>query len=437
MAGTLERFRHHAPLWVVLGCLASFLVTFNAPVKYTSSDSRFSLLTSLALLEGKGVRLDDYFHPEAVDTYYQIRRENGHLYNYNALGTSIVAAPFVALANLRGDSVRYEEMDRSLQTTLAALCVTATFLLLYLIGRAFVDVGDSLLIASAFTFGSQVMSTMGSALWNFDCEVVVLLGTLLLVLRTTTWPAQRAAALGALLLLAYLCRPTASIATVALLAAVFRRDRRAAIIGAAVFGIGLAVFMAWSLREYHMLLPWYYAGGRLALGHIGTAVYGNLASPARGLLVYCPYLLVVVVALAWTARTWRTSAPAWLALGWATTLFLAVSSSSAQWWGGFGFGPRLLTDIVPPLALLTAGAFAAMRQQLAASLVRRVATVFGVLMAVAILFHTYQGLYNGSTVKWNESPNIDQHPEYLFDWRHPQFLASPDMLEAREQARPR
>ena len=60
--------------------------------------------------------------------------------------------------------------------------------------------------------------------------------------------------------------------------------------------------MAWSLREYHMLLPWYYAGGRLALGHIGTAVYGNLASPARGLLVYCPYLLVVVVALAWTAR---------------------------------------------------------------------------------------------------------------------------------------
>ena len=59
------------------------------------------------------------------------------------------------------------------------------------------------------------------------------------------------------------------------------------------------------------------------------------------------------------------------------------------------------------------------------------------LMAVAILFHTYQGLYNGSTVKWNESPNIDQRPEYLFDWRHPQFLASPDMLEAREQARPR
>ena len=33
----------------------------------------------------------------------------------------VLAAPFVALANLRGDSVRYEEMDRSLQTTLAAV----------------------------------------------------------------------------------------------------------------------------------------------------------------------------------------------------------------------------------------------------------------------------------------------------------------------------
>lgn len=40
----------------------------------------------------------------------------------------------------------------------------------------------------------------------------------------------------------------------------------------------------------------------------------------------------------------------------------------------------------------------------------------------AVWVNTYQGLFNGSTAQWNASPNIDEFPEYLFDWRYPQFL---------------
>ena len=29
--------------------------------------------------------------------------------------------------------------------------------------------------------------------------------------------------------------------------------------------------------------------------------------------------------------------------------------------------------------------------------------------------------------------NVDRHPEYLFDWRHPQFLATNDSVCARER----
>ena len=52
----------------------------------------------------------------------------------------------------------------------------------------------------------------------------------------------------------------------ALVAFVFTSHRRAAVLSAGVFAAGLVLFMGWSWREFHALLPWYYAGGRLGIG---------------------------------------------------------------------------------------------------------------------------------------------------------------------------
>ena len=43
---------------------------------------------------------------------------------------------------------------------------------------------------------------------------------------------------------------------------------------------------------------------------------------------------------------------------------------------------------------------------------------------LATYINTYQGLLNPYGMYWNRNPNVDKHPEYLFDWRYPQFLHS-------------
>ena len=260
-------------------------------------------------------------------------------------------------------------------------------------------------------------------------------GALSLVLRTTAWRGwRRAAGLGLLLFTAYLCRPTALVATLAMLAMVFARDRRAACIAGGTFVVGLLLFMRFSWREFHTVLPYYYAGGRLGAEHFWRGLYGNLFSPARGAIIYSPFLALTAAGAVWCAPALRRDSRFWLATGWALALLILVSDSSSQWWGGFSFGSRLLTDATPALLWISALTIAAILDRHGASTARRFGTAFAALAVVAALINTYQGLYNGSTVKWNESPNIDQNPQYLFDWKRPQFLANPDMLDARERA---
>ena len=46
-------------------------------------------------------------------------------------------------------------------------------------------------------------------------------------------------------------------------------------------------------------------------------------------------------------------------------------------------------------------------------------------------FAATQGLYNRYTALWNNSPSVDEYPEYLFDWRYPQFFANKKGHEER------
>jgi hypothetical protein len=45
------------------------------------------------------------------------------------------------------------------------------------------------------------------------------------------------------------------------------------------------------------------------------------------------------------------------------------------------------------------------------------------LLLIASVAMNAPGALSESANMWNATPNIDTHPERLWDWRHPQFLA--------------
>lgn len=184
--------------------------------------------------------------------------------------------------------------------------------------------------------------------------------------------------------------------------------------------------MGWSMHEFAQILPDYYLPKRLEGGDFATALYGNLLSPARGLLVYSPFLLVSLLLTLLLAPRNKTLAKLCLiSLAWPVVHLLSVSQFP-HWWAGWSFGSRLLVDAMPGLFLGLFSGLAALRQR--KSLAYAAVLVSGLF---AIYVNTYQALFNPYGMQWNVEPNIDQYPEYLFDWRYPQFLHSKGRHEER------
>ena len=445
-------------------CAVTFLVSYTSPVSYEFSDPYGSLLTSQAILEHGTTKLDAY--DQNLIKSNQFIRLGEHVYYLFPIGTSLYATPFVWLANLLGKDMAVYADYHAVQNVLSALTTAISCALIFAICRLYLSFPYSLLLSSTLVFGSAIVSTMGTALWSINFAVVfTLLALFLLAMDHQKIREVNPYFLGFLLFSAYICRPTTSVFIAVILLYSLSRSpnsvraevelrcgrrhasrtarpnfrvllslwkrHRSFIKLAATCLVLFGVFALFSWVEYKQILPPYYLSDRLSgSSTFWVAAYGNLFSPARGILVYSPYLILTLLGSICFFRQLYSEPLFWVAASW-LILHLTAISLFPHWWGGFGFGNRLMADAFPALALLTILVCKQAMKLRPSRLYRVVATLFIVLSAAGVFINTYQGLYNVNTIAWNAAPNIDQHPQYLFDWRYPQFLASPQMLEER------
>lgn len=160
-----------------------------------------------------------------------------------------------------------------------------------------------------------------------------------------------------------------------------------------------------------------------------SAVNGSLVSPSRGLLVFCPFFVVAGAVLALQYRAVRRDPLLRLAVAW-FGLHCAGVARPLRWHGGHCYGPRVFTEAFPAVVILTLIAWEHLAERKTR---RRRVALFAFLLAsiVSIFMHTYQGLFNVWTLRWNSRPDIDVYQEDLFKWRYAQFLASRLRVERR------
>ena len=435
------RNRYHWFGWL----LAALIVTVIATQETynTRSDPRGTLLVSQALAQHGTLKLDAYGKP-LLDRYgYVIQHKAGHFYHYFPLGTALLSSPFVAVANALGfDMTRDEHLVQMALTALAALLIA---FILYRTARLYLPRTPSLLLTGLCWFGSSLASTVGTALWSHDFALVFSSAAIFLLLsRPVQTPGSatqvavpqpvslrprerlRPLLIGACLFLAYLCRPTLALLAPFLLLYYFIQDRKSSLLAALTLGLLLLAFMGWSIGEFAQILPDYYLPKRLEGGEFATALYANLLSPARGLLIFSPFIAVsLLLTLVLAARNKALLSLSLISLAWPTAHLLSISQFP-HWWAGWSFGPRLMVDALPGLYVGLFSALGALRQR------RRLA--YAALLGsglLAIHINTYQALFNPYGMHWNVEPNVDLYPEYLFDWRYPQFLHNQARHERR------
>jgi hypothetical protein len=340
-------------------------------------------------------------------------------------GISLLALPVLAPAVLLRVSPADGASVVRLGHLAAALMETVAALLLWSVIRRFTRPRWALALVLLYWLATSVRTVAAQALWQHAGVHIALALALWLVLHERV-SIRRELVAGLFLGLGVVVRQTTAIVALGMSALGHRavgiprvsgeRTRAGTIflLGAVVGAVPLFLYNAVAFGS-----PFEHGYGDkpFYIGPIGTGLNGLLISPSRGILVYEPWIIAALgaLALAWlrpglVALRLRTLSLAWV-------LLLITYAAYEEWWGGRVFGPRFLDDMAP--ALIAALAWGISQGILSRTWAR---VAFWIAAAWSLLLFNAAALVydpNG----WDTIPvNVNFDPSKLFSWSDPQWL---------------
>jgi hypothetical protein len=381
----------------------------------------------MSIIRERNIDLDEYRPQVEAVNFFGVDSVGGHLYNFFPVGPSLAVLPLVASADVACKLARVDLLPHvtgagsaRLESHVAAIVVALTVVVLFAaLQLAGFSPGIALASVLIFAFCTSVWSTASRALWQHGPSMLALSGALYSYLQSRGRP-SRVAWAGFFLACAWIIRPT-NIVPLVLFAYLVgwhsRHDRIRSLVAALV---PLCLFFVLNATIWHSPLPPYFRPSRVGGNNsFFVALAGNLVSPARGLFVFSPVLVVavygMVVALRnGTARAFHRVLIASVVLHW------ILISTFPHWWAGHSYGPRLFTDMMPYFAYFIAVALA--HWATLAPRRRRAAWALTGLLAAASFWIQFRGANSYDVHWWNSRPtDVDQHPERVWDWHDLQF----------------
>jgi hypothetical protein len=408
-----------------------------------SSDSMWSVHVALNIAREGKTDLDGYRDFVLQGPHHLYVTINGHIYSSYPIGTPLLAAPFVYLIDVGlhalvatpllparpGGRIRANGNQMAgavshhgrVEILVASLIVALTAVLMYFIGRQFLNRRLSLLPACVFAFCTSAWSTASRALWQHGPSMLMLAAALLILLKARERPfLVQFASLP--LAYSFVIRPTNALSIVGLTLFVAIRHRRYLLRYLAWSLVVVVPFVWYDLWLYHSILSPYYALGKeSATAHLFEGLAGTLISPSRGLFVYSPVFLFAIFGVVLKLRKGQDRLLDLLLVAVIAAHGLFISSFPDWWYGGHSYGPRLFADMVPYLVYFLIPVliwFAETRGVLRGWLIAA-----SVLLVLASFLINLSGAVNRATQLWNVNPaNVDEARGRLWDWADPQFL---------------
>lgn len=419
--GRSSIWAEHPIVKVILPLLLALLVFLghsHSPVSQ-SGDSGWAIPLSLSILREHDLDLDEYAS-QIAPSDSRVDRIDGHYFSYFPYGTSLLSLPFVWLAmqfdpQLADPSqVAFPEME----VIIASAIIAITSLVMYAVARQRrLSVITAFATTILFAFGTSVWSTASRALWQHGPSILMLSLGLYLLGEAEKRP-QRIQYVALPLAFAYIIRPTNSIALLVVSLYVFLCYRayfwRYLLWGGAV----AMLFVAINFSTFGALLPRYFLPERVGdTALFWTALAGNLISPARGLFVFTPITLLIGVGVVQRIRELTKIEKISVAI---ILLHWLLISTFPHWWGGWSYGPRFFTDMMPffwvllfPLVLNLGNV------KWSASL----PLVFLPLAAIGVFIHLQGATVTETYAPWSALPvNVEKDHARLWNWKDPQFL---------------
>lgn len=337
-------------------------------------------------------------------------RPDQHVCSVFPPGAALLALPVLVPAVLAGVPPSDVTALLLLGHLAAAILEAIAGLLLWSVVRRFVSARWSLALVLLYLLATSVRTVGSQALWQHSGVHLAIVGALWLVLVERPVSRRRELLAGLALGLGTVARQTTAI----VMPGVARR--RAVLHTIAGFGIGLIPLLVYNAIAFGDPFEQGY-GSKPFDTPVLQGLYGLLASPSRGALIYTPYLVFAVGALALAWRRAGEVARRLRGLSVAAVVTLGLYATYTEWWGGRVFGARFLDDLAPIL-------FAALAWGIAEGLLAARWARWAFWIAAGwslVLFNAAALVYDQ---RWDTEPvNVNFSPGRLMDWSDPQWLA--------------
>jgi hypothetical protein len=415
-------------LWASLLIGLCCLLVYNANGRAISAGDTYpARYLPFAIWQYHSLRLDPIATLTAQGqgnrAYWMMPAPGGHVISLYPVVVPVLLAPLylpaVGYLRLRGwTDGRLDHVARVMEKLSASLVAALSAALLYLLLRRRAAASIALLLTLAYAFGTTTWMIGSQALWQHGMAELLVIGLLLLLTGPCTVP--RALAAGLLCGLIAGNRPPDAVLAAALGAyGLVWAGRRAALLAAAA-ALPVGLVLLYNLGVADNLAGGY---GRGAHAHPGflqhdllSGLGGLLFSPTRGLLVFSPFLLFLV--LAWRHLP-RDRGERGLTLAMSVGVVLQVLLyAKTDWRAGTSWGPRYMTDLLPLLLWLLVPGVAALRGLGRACFLLAV----GAAVAIeAIGAFWYTGATESAIFAVASGP---QQMRAAWDWRNAPFVAA-------------
>jgi len=397
----------------------------------TVTDSVWVLPLSMSIISEHNTNLDEYKGLLEAKNYYGTENINGHYYYMLPVGTSVLVSPILKVIDYCCKHILYMDLNQTIaagygngiELFIASLLVALTSVIIFLIAfEISKSRWQSLVAVFIFAFCTSAWSIASRALWSHTSSMLMLSIALLSLIRAKN-NAKWLFVAGLAVAYAYVVRPTNSLSVIFFSLFVLIEHRKNMLwFGAGALLIFLP-FIAYNYHIYHNLLSSYYLPKQLKVGennYLANALMANLISPARGLFFFSPILIFSLAGIFTLIRNRRFSKLHFSVLLIIIFHYYIISSISTPF-AGWSFGPRYFCDMIPYFIYFLIFFIQFLSGLNPGKLKSGIITVFVLFMGCSFFIH-YKGATHPATFMWNAEPNIDDHPERVWDWTDLQFM---------------
>ncbi len=314
-----------------------------------------------------------------------------------------------------------EKLSASIITSLSAIFV-------YLSIKEITNkkIGIVCLIVYAFATDTWAISSQG--LWQHGMSELLLSMLIYLVIKNEAKnDSKNFIYMGILSGLSIFNRPSDSIMLIPIFAYVLLNKYKAILRFTLPMILTCMPFIAYNYYYFKNITGGYGSAASLLVFnyHFAVNYLGLLISPSRGILIYSPVILLSIFGFFYIKNIDSINMRIFLYIsGLAIVAQIFIYSIFQVWWAGWSYGPRYLICILPFLIIYIA---LLLPKKITLGVIsKREQLILGVLILLLIpsIFSQIIGTFYYPNGYWDANPNIDLHPEQLWNWSDTQMMRS-------------